>query len=142
MTSPCVIFSFDAAGRGSDRSFPACSGATAAGAPAPSLFRHGCIDGPAHDAIEDEHSQPIADGGFVGEVPVFFFEIARQAGLDIFHLRSGTAEKDTILETPSSGVAPLDYDNDGWLDICLVDGWTVAAAKGLEPAPRATLFHQ
>lgn len=46
-----------------------------------------------------------------------------------------------ILETPGSGVALLDYDNDGWLDIYLVNGTTVPAIKGREAAPRAMLFH-
>jgi hypothetical protein len=38
-------------------------------------------------------------------------------------------------------VALLDYDNDGWLDIYLLNGSTVAAFKGNEPPPRAMLFH-
>jgi hypothetical protein len=51
MTNHRAISSFDAAGRCSDWGFHARSGATAAGAPAAtSLFRHGCIDGPAHGA--------------------------------------------------------------------------------------------
>lgn len=38
-------------------------------------------------------------------------------------------------------MALLDYDNDGWLDIYLLNGSTVAAFKGNEPPPRAMLFH-
>ena len=51
------------------------------------------------------------------------------------------AEKTSIIETPGSGAALLDYDNDGWLDIYLLNGSTLAAFKGKEPAPRAMLFH-
>jgi FG-GAP-like repeat len=39
------------------------------------------------------------------------------------------------------GVALIDYDNDGWLDIYLLHGSTVLAMKGKEPAPRAMLLH-
>src|SRR5207248_7058355 len=59
---------------------------------------------------------------------------------------SGSPQKDTILETMGSGVALLDYDNDGWLDIYLVNGSTMQAMKGAamkdqEAKPRAMLFH-
>jgi len=77
----------------------------------------------------------------VDGAPAVFVDIAKQAGLDKFHHRSGSLEKATILETPGSGVALLDYDNDGWLDIYLLNGSTFAALKGKEPAPRAMLFH-
>jgi len=77
----------------------------------------------------------------VDGAPVVFVDIAKQAGLDKFRHRSGSLEKATILETPGSGVALLDYDNDGWLDIYLLNGSTFAALKGKEPTPRAMLFH-
>lgn len=53
----------------------------------------------------------------------------------------GTLEKTYILETTGSGVALLDYDNDGWLDIYLVNGSTYEAMKGTAEAPHAALFH-
>ena len=40
-----------------------------------------------------------------------------------------------------SGVALLDYDNDGWLDIYILNGSTFDAVKGKEPQPRAMLLH-
>jgi hypothetical protein len=97
--------------------------------------------GGIHAPIKDALSRPITAGGFVDGAPIVFTDITKLSGLDKFHHRSGTPEKSTILEAPGSGVALLDYDNDGWLDIYLLNGSTVAALKGKEPAPRAMLFH-
>ena len=101
----------------------------------------GISTGAPHAPVKDALSRPITAGGFVDNAPVVFVDITRQAGLDKFHHRSGNPDKATILETPGSGVALLDYDNDGWLDIYLLNGSTFAALKGQEPAPRAMLFH-
>ena len=73
--------------------------------------------------------------------PIVFVDITHQSGLDKFHHRSGSYEKRFILETPGSGVALIDYDNDGWLDIFLLNGSTFAALKGKEKPPRAMLLH-
>jgi hypothetical protein len=97
--------------------------------------------GGAHAPVKDALSRPITSGGFVDGAPVIFLDVTKQAGLDKFHHRSGTPEKTTIIEAPGSGVALLDYDNDGWLDIYLLNGSTVPAMKGHEAPPRAMLFH-
>src|SRR5207248_3347717 len=77
----------------------------------------GVATGTPHAPVKDAMSRPITAGGFVDGAPIVFADITKQAGLGKFHHRSGTPEKATILETPGSGVALLDYDNDGWLDI-------------------------
>ncbi len=97
--------------------------------------------GPAHAAVKDEHQRPITAGGFLDGAPVVFRDVTKEAGLDKFHHRSGTLDKTTIIESPGSGVALLDFDNDGWLDIYLLNGSTVAALRGQEAPPRAMLFH-
>jgi enediyne biosynthesis protein E4 len=101
----------------------------------------GTSTGAPHQAIKDAQQRPITAGGFVDGAPVIFVDITHQSGLDKFHHRSGEPDKTTILETPGSGVALLDYDNDGWLDIFLLNGSTVAALKGKESAPQAMLLH-
>jgi hypothetical protein len=101
----------------------------------------GMSTGGAHPSVKDARSRPITAGGFVDGAPVIFADITKQSGLDKFHHRSGSPEKSTILDAPGSGVALLDYDNDGWLDIYLLNGSTAAAVKGKEAPPRAMLFH-
>jgi hypothetical protein len=101
----------------------------------------GMSTGVAHAPVKDAQSRPITAGGFVEGAPVIFADVTHAAGLDKFRHMSGTPEKTTIIETPGSGVALLDYDNDGWLDIYLVNGSTFAALKGKEAAPRAMLLH-
>jgi hypothetical protein len=49
-------------------------------------------------------------------------DVAREAGLDFLQVCGGEASKKYIIETTGSGVAFFDYDNDGWLDIFLVNG--------------------
>ena len=92
----------------------------------------GVSTGTAHPAVKDSKSRPITAGGFVDGAPVVFIDVTAQEGFDRFHHRSGTVEKRTILETPGSGVALLDYDNDGWLDVFLLNGPTFDALKGQE----------
>jgi hypothetical protein len=99
----------------------------------------GVSTGPAHAAVKDAQSRPITAGEFVDGAPVVFTDITKQSGLDKFRHRSGTPEKETIIETPGAGVALIDYDNDGWLDIYLLNGSSLPALKGKEPAPQAML---
>src|SRR6267143_338587 len=101
----------------------------------------GMSTGSAHAPVKDALSRPITAGGFVDGAPVIFIDVTHTAGIDRFHHRSGGPEKKTILETPGSGVALLDYDNDGWLDIYLVNGSTFPALQGKQSAPHAMLLH-
>jgi hypothetical protein len=89
----------------------------------------------------DSGKRPITVGGTVTSGPIVFQDIANAAGLTSWHHTMGSPEKHTLLETIGSGVALLDYDNDGWLDIYLVNGSTQAAVNGKAAPPHAALFH-
>jgi hypothetical protein len=91
--------------------------------------------------VLDSEKRPITAGGFVKSGPIVFKDIADKAGLTVWHHTMGTPEKNYILETTGSGVALLDYDNDGWLDIYMVNGSTFDALSGKAEAPHAALFH-
>jgi len=97
--------------------------------------------GAAHPAVLDAEHRPITAGGFVNEGPVVFQDVAAKAGLTGWHHVMGTPEKKFIIETVGSGVGLLDYDNDGWLDIYLVNGSTYDAETGKTTPPHAALFH-
>ena len=101
----------------------------------------GVSTGPPHAAVKDAQARPITAGGFVDGAPIIFQDVTSSSGLQKFLHHSGSPEKTTILESVGSGVALLDYDNDGWLDIYLLNGSTVAALNGTEAPPRAMLFH-
>ena len=91
--------------------------------------------------VYDEQKRPITAGGFVDSGPVVFEDITQKAGLSGWVHKMGVPEKKFIVETNGSGVGLIDYDNDGWLDIYLVNGSTFDALDGKEPAPQAALFH-
>ncbi|WP_083763643.1 CRTAC1 family protein [Candidatus Korobacter versatilis] len=94
-----------------------------------------------HAAVLDNQKRPITAGGFVDTGPVVFQDITAQAGLAAWNHVMGSEKKQFILETVGSGVALLDYDNDGWLDIYVVNGSTYDALNGKADSPHAALFH-
>src|SRR6266498_3625745 len=53
-----------------------------------------------------------------------FADITSAAGID-FHLTCGSPDKQYIMDSMCGGVAAFDYDNDGWMDILLVNGSTL-----------------
>ena len=101
----------------------------------------GVNTGRAHAPVLDAEHRPITAGGFTKTGPVIFQDIADKAGLAKWHHQMGTPQKQFIIESIGSGVGLLDYDNDGWLDIYLVNGSTYDAQAGKAPAPHAALFH-
>jgi hypothetical protein len=72
---------------------------------------------------------------------VVFTDITDSAGLSHARNISGSAnDKQFLLEEMGAGVALFDYDNDGWLDIFLVNG-TSLDPTSRDRKPTSFLFH-
>ena len=65
---------------------------------------------------------------------VSFDDVAKQSGLDIKTIYGGEGSNTYLLETTGCGLAFYDYDEDGWVDLFLVNGWRLEGfAGGQEP---------
>src|SRR5262245_42154624 len=80
--------------------------------------------------------------------PVSFADITTQTGINFKHAASPTTKK-YLPETMGGGVALFDYDNDGRLDIFLVNGAPISDPTAKGAIPRKTgpeywnrLYHQ
>ena len=83
-----------------------------------------------------------------GESAAYFSDFTEKAGLKFRYLSSHTTKK-YLPETMGAGVALFDYDNDGLLDIFLVNGAPIEDPTAKGTIPRKTgseywnrLFHQ
>jgi hypothetical protein len=78
--------------------------------------------------------EPLQPGTPLG---VSFLNIGRESGLNTKTIFGGEHKNKYLLETTGCGVAFYDYDNDGWLDIFLVNGTRLEGfPAGQEPISR------
>jgi enediyne biosynthesis protein E4 len=78
--------------------------------------------------------QKAAPPGESGDLGVSFVNVARESGLNAKTVFGGEHKNKYLLETTGCGVAFYDYDNDGWLDIFLVNGTRLEGfSSGSEP---------
>jgi hypothetical protein len=73
------------------------------------------------------------------ETTVWFVDATRDAGIAFHHVNGASPDKH-LVETMGSGAAFFDYDNDGWIDLFLVDGGSLADASVARRA-RHRLYH-
>jgi len=81
-----------------------------------------------------EAPQKTAPAPASPQLGVNFLNIGKESGLNAKTIFGGEHKNKYLLETTGCGVAFYDYDNDGWLDIFLVNGWRLEGfPKGQEP---------
>jgi len=91
-------------------------------------------------SMEDEKNGPKKELSEGNDLGVSFLNVARESGLSVKTIFGGEHKNKYLLETTGCGVAFYDYDNDGWLDIFLVNGWRLEGfPAGSEPTSH--LFH-
>jgi len=65
---------------------------------------------------------------------ISFADVVKEAGLAVKTIYGGERKNKYLLETTGCGLAFYDYDDDGWLDLFLVNGWRLEGfPKGQEP---------
>src|SRR5260221_4564442 len=87
-------------------------------------------------AAAKKPSPPASNG-----LDVSFVNVARESGLNVKTIFGGEHKNKYLLETTGCGVAFYDYDNDGWLDIFLVDGSRLERFAS-RPTPSSHLFQK
>ena len=72
--------------------------------------------------------------------PAWFVDVAAQAGITVRNVNGDPQNKKYIIESTGSGVAILDYDRDGWMDIFLVNGMELDPKQRKGAPPTSHLF--
>ena len=70
--------------------------------------------------------------------PIQLRDVTSQTGINFTHTDGGTGQR-YIVESVSSGLALLDYDNDGDIDIYFLNGAPLGGAR-MDPPPRNALY--
>jgi hypothetical protein len=92
----------------------------------------------APDSPSVEVQAPLATEAPRYSGPIQFTDVSAQAGINFKH-NSGAFGKKYLPETVGSGCAFIDYDNDGWQDILLINSMSWPGHAGPKSYP--ALYH-
>jgi enediyne biosynthesis protein E4 len=104
------------------------------------LMTAGSIFVLATNILVAQVSSPSAPATASAPFPIRFEDIAVRAGVRFITQNAASPNKNQI-ETMVAGVALLDYDGDGYLDIYLINGAAIPSLKKTSPAYWNRLFH-
>jgi hypothetical protein len=108
------------------------------------MLASGCKQEPATDALLTPQGQAVAHASPSASPtptlaptpkpprpsgPIEFVDVTAEAGIHFRH-HSGASGKKYLPETMGSGAAFLDYDNDGWVDVLLVNAMSWPNERG------------
>jgi enediyne biosynthesis protein E4 len=100
------------------------------------------------DVISPQEIKKVESARTSGATPGLFVDITKKSGVNFKHEASHTSKK-YLIETMGPGVAVFDYDNDGRLDIFLVNGTPLNDPTALGTIPKKSgttswnrLYHQ
>ena len=88
---------------------------------------------PQEKPIASREDKPPGQTSAITPEPAHFTDVAAKLGIRFEYLASHTPKK-YLIETMGSGVALFDYDNDGRLDIFVVNGAPLS-----DPTPKGTI---
>jgi enediyne biosynthesis protein E4 len=71
---------------------------------------------------QQKTAPPKDEPATASDLGISFLNVGRESGLNAKTIFGGEHKNKYLLETTGCGVAFYDYDNDGWLDIFLVNG--------------------
>ena len=79
-------------------------------------------------------TQPAQQTASAADLGISFVNVAKESGLNVKTFFGGEHKNKYLLETTGCGIAFYDYDNDGWLDIFVVNGSRLEGfPRGEEP---------
>ena len=72
--------------------------------------------------------------------PLVFVDASKSAGINVHVVSGDPHEKPYLVESIGGGIAVIDYNNDGWMDLYVVNGSTIKNARAGLPPARSVLY--
>lgn len=81
----------------------------------------------------------VGAAAFLPQVPIFD-DKAAEAGINLKVVSGEEKEKRFLIESIGGGLAVIDYNNDGWMDLYVVNGATIESALAGKISYRSALY--